>query len=449
LKADYAIIGDIVRKVGHAPVTRAYVRAGPRPLLFFTPKAVRAAIMTVGGLCPGLNNVIRELTRTLINVYEVDAVLGLRDGLWGLHDTAPDDELELTLKQVQDIHKRGGSILGSARGGLSPELLPKAVEAVKRRRLSMLFIIGGDGTHRAAAVLSAALREAGVVCSVVCIPKTIDNDIDIIDRSFGFSTAVAEAIKAVEAARTEAQAAPAGIGLVKVMGRNAGFIAAHAALACGVVDVCLIPEVPVVLHGKEGILGHIEGAIRRKGYAVVLTAEGAGQELVRQAEAKAKDEAGASSSSSSSSSSSDTAAAAAAAAADGGGHQKLKPIAKFLRSTIKDHFAAIGQEANIKLIDPSYIVRSVEACATDALYCLLLGQNAVHAAMSGFTEISLGLCNNRMVYLPITSIVANSPRVMDPLGRTWERVVSTTGQPNTAKPLQGSAAHAITGRTIF
>ena len=393
------------------------------------------------------------------------AVLFRSDGLWGLHSDEPDEALRLTLDRVCGIHLCGGSILGSARGGLSPELLPAAVEGIRRRRLDMVFIIGGDGTHRAAGVLSAALREAKVPCAVVCIPKTIDNDIDIIDRSFGFSTAVAEALTAISSAKTEAKAAPGGVGIVKLMGRNAGFIAAHAVLACGVVDACLTPEVPVVLAGKDGLLPHLHRTVRKNGHAVIVVAEGAGQTIAN-SDASAFTEAGkAYAAALAEGSDLATAAAKSAvlspgaatgseAAAEGerdqGGHAKLLPIAKFMKSAVEAFFKGVDEEVNVKLIDPSYIIRSVPASANDALYCLLLGQNAVHAAMAGFTEISLGLCNNRMVLLPITAIVENSPRVMDPLGRTWERVVSCTGQPNTAERLTvGGGAGAITGRTIF
>jgi len=361
---------------------------------------------------------------------------------------------------VSSIHLAGGSVLGSARGGLSPELLPAAVEGVKRRGLSILFIIGGDGTHAAANVLSKALREARVPCSVVCVPKTIDNDIDIIDRSFGFTTAVAEALHAITAAKVEAKAAPGGVGIVKLMGRNAGFIAAHAVLACGVVDACLIPEVPVVMTGPKGLLPHIARTVARKGHAVVVVAEGAGQDIADSDPAVFRD-AGrreAAGESLEAAASAVTAAVGAAASAaslagkgerDKGGHAALRPIGKFLKSCVTAYFDGRGEESNVKLIDPSYIIRSVPASANDALYCLLLGQNAVHAAMAGFTDISLGLCNNRMVLLPVSAVVENSPRVMDPMGRTWERVVSCTGQPNTAERLTVGGAGAMTGRTIF
>jgi 6-phosphofructokinase 1 len=443
LKDGYAIIGDIVRKAGHAPVSRAYERAGPRPTLFFNPSRVRAGILTAGGLCPGLNNVIREITRTLINVYEVDKVLGLRNGLWGLHDDKEDDEIELTLDRVSAIGSMGGSILGAGRGGLNPDELPLAVEGIRSRRLDMVFIIGGDGTHRAAEILSKALKDARIVCSVVCVPKTIDNDIDLIDHSFGFGTSVEEAVKSVQTAKVEGMGAPNGIGLVKLMGRNAGFIAAHAVLASGIVDCCLIPEVPIVMQGPKGVLTHLERTVKRKGYAVMVVAEGAGQAICAtdpKAETLAAEK--------SPGELLDTTGAAAptdSREVDKGGHKELLPIGKWLKTAVQSHFDRQRMEVNIKYIDPSYLIRSVPANANDALYCLLLGQNAAHAAMAGFSDVSVGLCNNRMVLLPVSAIVANSPRVMDPLGRTWERVVSSTGQPNTAVALM----HAVTGRTIF
>jgi 6-phosphofructokinase len=285
----YLILGDIVRKAGQKPVSRAYVRAGPRRTLFFQPHAVRAAIVTCGGLCPGMNNVIRELVLTLHNSYGVASVLGVQHGYWGFHTPdadpeahargnplAPTDEpLLLTPELVADIHHTGGTRIGSDRGGHDVDVI---LRFCANRGVSQLYIIGGDGTHRGAHAVALRAAERGLVLAVAAIPKTIDNDVDIIDRSFGFDTSVAEAQRAIATAKTEASGAVNGLGLVKLMGRYAGFIAAHASLASGDVDLCLIPEVPLTFDGPASILEHVAATIRAKGHAVVVVAEGAGEE---------------------------------------------------------------------------------------------------------------------------------------------------------------------------
>ena len=239
---------------------------------------------------------------------------------------------------------------------------------------------------------------------MVGIPKTIDNDVDLIDRSFGFQTSVEAAQAAIRSAKTEAICnLPNGIGVVKLMGRSAGFIAVHATLASGDVDLCLVPEVPIVLEGERGCLPHLVQRVQQKGHAVVVVAEGAGEELLGQNEEK-----------------------------DASGNKKLPAIGEFLKEKIVTFFKSQGLPSTVKYIDPSYMVRSVPANAADSIYCSLLAQNAVHGAMAGFTQFTVGLCNNRLVYLPIPLVVATSPRVMDPVGRTWERVLSVTRQPNTA-----------------
>ena len=266
----------------------------------------------------------------------------------------------------------------------------------------------------------------GLNVSVAGIPKTIDNDIDHIDQSFGFNSAVEAAQLAIRTAKTEAVCnKPNGIGIVKLMGRSAGFIAAHSTMSSSDVDLCLVPEVPIVLEGPKGCLPHLRRRVREQGHAVVVVAEGAGEELLGES-----------------------------AEVDAGGNKKLPPIGEFMKTAITDYYKKHGEEATVKYIDPSYMVRSVPANAADSLCklllamlnmhshrleltysfptdCMQLAQNAVHGAMAGFTGFSVGLCNNRMVFLPIPELVATSPRSMHPRGRTWERVLALTRQPNT------------------
>jgi len=267
--------------------------------------------------------------------------------------------------------------------------------------VNQIYIIGGDGTHRAADAIAQEAVKRQLKLSVVGIPKTIDNDLGVIDRSFGFSTAVTEARKAIQAAVVEASCAPNGVGIVQLMGRHAGYIAAHATLATRQVDICLIPEIQFPLRGQNGVCELTEYIVKRQGYCVIVIAEGAGADLVAKSKAEY----------------------------DEGGNRKLPDIGKFLSAEVKKYFGERKVEASIKLIDPSYMIRAVNADASDAVYCQSIAQNAVHGAMAGFTGFSSGLVNNRTVLIPFDLISATSPSYLNPDGRTWERVLSLTHQP--------------------
>lgn len=397
------ILTDIVRgggNVGGSTHSEAFIRAGPRSLTHFDGSAVRAAIVTCGGLCPGLNNVIREIVHGLKYLYQCPYIMGIKGGYNGFAGKAGYDPIELTLESVKDCHHQGGTILASSRGGFDIDTI---IAFLVKHRIQQLYVIGGDGTHRGAHALSEACMQRQLNISIVGIPKTIDNDVDIIDRSFGFTTSVEAAQFAITSAKTEARCnLPNGIGIVKLMGRSAGFIAAHATLASGDVDLCLVPEERIQLEGKEGCLPFLFNRVKTNGHAVIVVAEGAGEELLGKS-----------------------------AEVDSGGNRKLPAIGEFLKAKICDYFKSNGSEATVKYIDPSYMIRAVAANASDSLYCMLLAQNAVHGAMAGYTAFSVGLVNNRVVYIPITRLVATSPRMMDPRGRTWERILAMTRQPQT------------------
>lgn len=439
------VLADIVRKPNKETYTNAYVRAGARRFLHFDPKTVNAAIVTCGGLCPGLNNVIREITKTLHQLYDIGGnVYGIQGGFRGFYDFESLPPVILTPEMVEDIHHQGGTCLGSSRGGFD---LQKIIAFIEDKKINQLYVIGGDGTHRgyvllkqrkdtivncklckffivlysllfvfiqfrilyhnSAFVIHEGCMERGLNVSVAGIPKTIDNDVDLIDYSFGFNSAVEAACLSIRSAKTEAVCnLPNGIGIVKLMGRSAGFIAAHATMASSDVDLCLVPEVPVVLEGEFGNLNHLRRRVKEQGYAVVVVAEGAGEEVV-----------------------------GTSAEVDASGNKKLPPIGLFMKDAIEEYFKRFNETATVKYIDPSYTVRSVPANASDSLYCMQLAQNAVHGAMAGYTGFTVGLCNNRMCFIPIPELVDTSPRSMDPRGRTWERVLALTRQPNTVKSL--------------
>ena len=368
--------------------TEAFPRCGPRQHTHFNPRKVRAAVVTCGGLCPGLNNVIREIVRSLFFLYEAEKVIGVVGGYQGFLGRQDMQPIELTVENTERIHLQGGTILSSSRGGFDIE---KIMDFLQENRINQLYIIGGDGTHRGANKIADEAISRGFNISVVGIPKTIDNDIDLIDRSFGFQTSVEAAQDAIRSAKTEAMCnRPNGIGIVKLMGRSAGFVAVHSSLSSGDVDLCLIPEQPIVLEGEKGCLPFILQRVRTNGHAVIVVAEGAGEELLGTSNEK-----------------------------DAGGNRKLPKIGEFMKDTLAGYFKANGLEATIKYIDPSYMIRSVAANPRDAFYCMLLAQNAVHGAMAGYTAFSVGLVNNRLVYIPISRLVATSPRILDPRGRTW------------------------------
>jgi len=366
------------------------VRAGPREKVYFDPNDVHAAIVTCGGLCPGINDVIRSIVGTLEEGYGVKKISGIRYGFSGFWEEGFEN-VQLTKKAVKQAHKSGGSILGSARGGGDVD---KIVDSILRQGINMLFVIGGNGSHAGANAISAECARRGSLVSVVGVPKTIDNDILLLDKTFGFDTAVEEAQKAIQAATIEAQSALRGVGVVKLMGRQSGFISMYATLASGDVDVCLIPEADFDVHGEFGVIEHVKDLLDEQGYAVVVIAEGAGQEYVK------------------------------VGGTDAGGNPLLGDIGPWLCKEIKK-----STKCDVKYIDPTYMVRGCVANAHDAIMCNVLGQNAVHGAFAGFTGITVGYVNTHCVYLPIPMIIEKE-RLVDPKGRMWHRMLTSTGQPD-------------------
>ncbi|HOX25570.1 MAG TPA: ATP-dependent 6-phosphofructokinase [Candidatus Krumholzibacteria bacterium] len=370
--------------------------AGPREHIYFDPPGVHAGIVTCGGLCPGLNNVIRALVMTLWHRYGVRRISGVRYGFRGLLNEGGPDVVALDPSVVRHAHHLGGTILGTSRG--DGERTAELVDALQTLQLDMLFAIGGDGTQKGALALAGEIERRGLAIAVVGVPKTIDNDLSFVERSFGFETAVAEAVRAVAGAHAEAWGAHDGVGLVKLMGRESGFIAAHTVLATNEVNVVLVPEVPFALDGEHGLLRYLEQRLAQRHHAVVVVAEGAGQGLVP------------------------------ATGVDASGNPQLGDIGVFLARAIRDHLTQRNRTANVKYIDPSYQIRSLPAAPSDAVYCARLGAHAVHAAMTGRTACLVGLMHDRFVHVPIRVAIARRKR-LDPDGLLWNDVVENTGQP--------------------
>ena len=412
-------------------------RAGARETIYHTPATATAAIVTCGGLCPGLNDVIAGLVSKLHD-YGVspDRILGIRNGLKGFYAR---DKKPITLSRdaVDGIQLQGGTILGTSRGGAD---VPKIVSRISQLAIDMVFVVGGNGGNAAAAAIAAECDARGVVCSVVGVPKSIDNDILLIDRCFGFDTAVEESQRALLAAKVEASSAYRGIGIVRLMGRQSGFIAlqvrlatngaavggllagwwpcrwcgewrgdhhggifssclsqpTQASLASGVVDVCLIPEVPFALDGGRGLAAFLRKKLAERGHAVLCVAEGAGQDLL-----------------------------GTAGGTDASGNPLLADSGAWLKNQLKSRIP----DADIKYIDPSYMIRATPTIAADRVYCKILSHNAVHAAFAGYTGITVGMCSGHHCYLPIPVII-QAPRRVDPRGKQWNRLKAAIGQPS-------------------
>ena len=400
----YEICVDLDISDANSSESITFELAGPREKLFFKPEDTRCAVVTCGGLCPGLNDVVRSIVMTASYRYGVKTIYGIRYGYHGLNPAKGYHPIELTPKIVSDIHLSGGTILGASRGGTdNMEILIKTLESLK---VDVLFAIGGDGTLRGAHDIAEMASQKGMNLSIIGIPKTIDNDINFIQHSFGFETAYSKAVDSIYSAHVEAVGAPNGIGLVKLMGRDSGFIAANAALAINDVNFVLIPEVKFDLEGPNGFLSHLYKRMQKRGHAVICVAEGAGQELMAHEQSKLKK--------------------------DASGNVVFNDIGIFLRDKIIEYFEAQKMHVNLKYIDPSYMIRSARAVSTDAVYCVLLGQYAVHAGMAGKTDCAIGQYNNMFIHVPIEMTISERKHI-NTESLFWHGVLESTGQPVSMK----------------
>ena len=371
----------------------SFEKAGASSRIFFNPSEIRAAIVTCGGICPGLNDVIRGVVMDLHYLYGVENILGIRYGYAGLGSEAPVPPRTLTPDDVSSIHDLGGTMLGSSRG--CPDV-SEMVDTLERDKIDILFCIGGDGTLRGAHDIAEECLNRNLMKAVVGIPKTIDNDVTYVFRSFGFQTAVEKAKESLGCAHVEAKSALNGIGLVKLMGRDAGFIAAEATKASGDVNFCLVPEANFPL---DGLIDALEVRMLERGHALIAVAEGAGMHLIGESGEK-----------------------------DASGNPLHKDIGVFLKSEIKKRLSERGLQPAVKYIDPSYIIRSVPANGYDSIFCADLARVAVHAAMSGRTDMLVGYWHGQFTNVPLTAIHGKKKRI-NVNGEMWHKVLATTGQP--------------------
>ena len=380
------------------PGSLSFEEAGPRRRLFFNPSDTTAAFVTCGGLSPGLNNVIRSGCLELTHNYGVRRVLGIRNGYAGMN---PDTGLApsfITERFVRNIHHLGGTVLGSSRGAQPPDIM---VDFLESQEIDILFCIGGDGTQRGAHAIATEIQKRGLMKSVIGIPKTIDNDVRFVELSFGFLTALEVASEVLRGAHVEAVGGRNGVGLVKLMGRQAGFITAGAAVASQEANFVLVPEVPFPLEGEGGFLDTLERRVLARGHALVVVAEGAGQHLFADSDL----------------------------GRDASGNVRFQDIGVFLKDRIKAHFAARNIELNLKYIDPSYAIRSVPANAWDRILTDRMARAAVHAAMAGRTDALAGYWNQEIVYVPTATAIAKKKH-LELNSDLWNSVLATTGQPD-------------------
>ncbi|MFO0551177.1 MAG: ATP-dependent 6-phosphofructokinase [Polyangiaceae bacterium] len=398
---DMRVIYQVEHKQGRTPDEPIWFeKAGPRHKIFFRPEDVRVGIVTCGGLCPGINNVIRSIVLELHHKYGATNILGFRYGYEGLDPNTAVEPMVLKPADVMHIHRQGGSLLGLSRGGHDIGTL---VDSLVRSQINVLFTIGGDGTLRGAHQIAQEINRRGLEISIVGIPKTIDNDIEFIDKTFGFDTAVELARMAVDAAHTEALSAFNGIGIVKLMGRDSGFIAASATLASRDVNFCLVPEVPVELEGPNGLLATVEARVERRRHAVIVVAEGCAAYMM----------------------------APSASRDDSGNARYASPdldVGTYLRDEITRYLKSRRLRATVKYIDPSYMIRSVCANAQDAIFCDALARNAVHAAMAGKTDLVIGRVHRVFTHVPLR-LIAGRRKQINPDGGVWLAVTEATEQP--------------------
>jgi 6-phosphofructokinase 1 len=372
-----------------------FERAGPRELLFFEPAKTKVALVTCGGLCPGLNNVIRSVYLQLHYHYGVPAVMGIRYGYSGFSSESSAAPMWLNADLVNNIHQLGGTLLGTSRGPVSPDIIVDFLEA---RGVSILFTIGGDGTQRGAHAVAEEIARRKLKISVIGIPKTIDDDVQFVNRSFGYFTAIEKAKEVIDSAHVEAHCVHNGISIVKVMGRDSGFIAAGATLASQEVNFTLVPEVPFKLEGECGLLAVLHRRLLERQHAVIVVAEGAGEHLMPPSEER-----------------------------DASGNLLHRDIGLFLRHKIRDHFAAQRLPVVIRYFDPSYYIRSVPASTVDSVLCDSFARHAVHAAMAGKTDMIVGLQHGVFIHVPIAMATTKRKRLSN---EEWAMVVTATGQPD-------------------
>ena len=379
---------------GNAGPIRLFEKAGPRKHLFFEPAKAKVAIVTCGGLCPGMNNVIRSVYVQLHYHYGVPAVLGIRTAfLVFLRSCQPAHVAEFG--NGEQHPPEGWHPAGNIARAGQPDIVVDFLQAP-----TSAFSSPSAATARSAARIAWRKKCGGAISniSIIGIPKTIDDDVQYVNRSFGYFTAVDKAKEVIDSAHVEARCVLNGISIVKVMGRDSGFIAAGATLASQEVNFTLVPEVPFTLEGEGGLLSVLHRRLLERRHAVIVVAEGAGQELLPHSEER-----------------------------DASGNRIHRDIGLFLRESIKDYFVAQRMGVVVRYLDPSYYIRSVPASTVDSVLCDSFARHAVHAAMAGKTDMIVGLQHGVFIHVPIPMATHKRKRLSN---EEWAAVVTATGQPD-------------------
>lgn len=395
--SDTKVLSQSFNNVDKLP---SFEKAGPREKLYFEPGKTISAIVTCGGLCPGLNTVVRSLVMMNWHRYQNKKIYGIKYGYNGLSMSKKIEPIELTPDIVKNIGHEGGTFLGSSRGAPA---ISEMVDRLVELNVDVLYVIGGDGTQKGALRILEEIEKRGLKVCVIGIPKTIDNDIEIIDKSFGFESAFSKACEAIYSGHIEAKGAPNCISIIKVMGRDSGFIAARATIAMNLVNFCLVPEIDFDINGKNGLLEYVKQRILARGSCTIVLAEGAGQKFFD-----------------------------ADTSVDASGNKILQDVGLFLKDKIKHYFDERGIETTLKYIDPGYIIRSCPPTPSDMYFCSQLAQMAVHAAMAGKTGMVVGLVHNQYVHIPMELATLQRKKI-DPHSQLWHSVLEATGQPNFMK----------------
>ena len=369
-----------------------YIRGGPRFHIALDNLRVKACIMTCGGLCPGLNVVIRELVMALRYNYGVAEIYGIKWGFLGF--TQKECWIKLEPEDVKHIHLLGGTVLGTSRRGFDGEEISKQLI---KNNVNMVFFIGGDGTHRGIKELSKILKEKKKKIILVGIPKSIDNDMPIIDKSFGLESVVQESVRTIRAANVEANCNLNGIGLVKLFGRSSGFVAMLSTLAARDVNICLIPEIPFNLYGENGLLDFIFQRMQVKEHCVIVVSDGARFSVKDYKTSNGR---------------------------------PVEDIGLVIKKEIIEKSEELGIEVNLKYMDPTYVVRAVPANEYDCNLCAKLAESAVHCAFAGFTNFSVGMINNKPCMIPLEKMCGKSERKVEFNSDDYLMLLASTGQPS-------------------
>lgn len=414
---------DILRlfeQAGSPPPS--FPEAGPRKELCFDPHRVKAAVVTTGGLAPGLNSVVHSIVDRHFNTYELNetlggAVYGIYDGFRGLRDCAS-NSTTLNPKVTLDWLRQGGSNLGSIRFR-DPQgekhLVDEIAKSITQMAIDILYVIGGDGSQ----LIAHKVAQAVPSISVLGVPKTMDNDVLWVRESFGFDTTVEQATHAINALHFEAQSTRR-VGLLQFFGAESGFVAANAALASGQVDLVLIPEAfnnlsdEQLQHYWKMLLGHLDDRVKRQAHmphAIVVVAEGVETALVQQKSRKL-----------------------------GRKGDFLELLKQDIAGKVRDRR---GRCLEIFVNEPRHYIRSGAANAHDQIFCERLGALAVDNGLAGYTNCMVSHWLTEYVLVPL-ELVVQGQKSIQTSGMFWRQVETSTGQPPSpcgpCKPKEGDDA---------